>query len=65
MFSNVNSHLIWLIGVDQHVQLLSRVIIYDVEPTIRNGRIDFWCQEHLLINQEHLSKMNMSNLISG
>lgn len=36
-------------------QLLSCVVIYYVQQTIRDCGVDMWYQQHLLRNQEHLS----------
>lgn len=42
-------------SVEDHVYLLSCVIIYDVQETIRDWRVDLWYHQHLLRNQENLS----------
>lgn len=42
-------------SVEDRVYLLSCVIIYDVQETIRDWRVDLWYQQHLLRNQENLS----------
>lgn len=36
-------------------QLLSCVVIYDVQQTIRDWGVDIWYQQHFVRNQEHLS----------
>lgn len=48
--------------VEDHVQLLSCVVIYDVQQTIRDWGVDPWYQQHLLRKQEHLSSQTTKDM---
>lgn len=54
----ISTDLIGLIDTglqSEHVHLLSCIIVYDMQQTIRNGGVNFGHQQHLRRNKEHLS----------